>query len=330
MNRSDIEARLLARVQERRGHGTIPGSDESADAASPPMIRRWLERPERVPLSFAQRRLWFLAQFEGPSATYNVPLVLRLTGALDRGALQGALSDVAGRHESLRTLFPALDGEPFQQVLSPGEAALRVTWNEADAAELPQRIAQACGYAFNLADEIPVRADVFSTSPDEHVLVLAMHHIACDGWSAGPLGQDLAAAYAARLAGGAPMWDELPVQYADYTLWQRKLLGTEDDPESIGSRQLAYWKDALTGSPEELPLPVDRPRPAVASHSGGTTGFSVDAEVHARLLQLARRTGVTPFMVVQAGLSCTAYAARSGHRHPARRSCGRTSRSGTG
>jgi nonribosomal peptide synthetase DhbF len=261
------------------------------------------ECPGRVPLSFAQQRLWFLAQFEGASATYNVPLVLSLAGALNRGALEGALGDVVRRHGSLRTLFPAVDGEPYQRVLSPDEAVLSVTWSEAGADELPARVMQACRYAFDLAEELPARADVFITGTGEHVLVLVMHHIACDEWSMGPLSRDLVAAYAARLNGTAPEWDELPVQYADYALWQREMLGTEDDPDSAVARQAAFWRQALAGLPEAVVLPTDRPRPAVASHRGETVDFAVGAQVHARLRALAQRAGVTPFMVVQAGLA---------------------------
>jgi amino acid adenylation domain-containing protein len=262
-----------------------------------------MPRSERIPLSFAQRRLWFLAQFEGSGGAYAVPLVLRLAGSLDRVALTEALGDVVGRHESLRTLFPAVGGEPFQRVLSRDEAAVRVCWEEAGGGELPELVRRACGDRFRLDEELPVRAVVFSAGADEHVLVVVLHHIACDGWSMLPLGRDLAVAYAARLAGGAPVWDELPVQYADYALWQRELLGSAEDPGSVMARQSAFWQEALAGLPEEIALPADRPRPAVASHRGGVAEFAVDAGVHARVVALAREAGVTPFMVVQAGLA---------------------------
>jgi hypothetical protein len=259
-------------------------------------------RPERVPLSFAQRRLWFLAQLEGPSL-YNVPLVLRLEGELHRQALEGALSDVVARHESLRTVFPAADGEPFQRVLPAGDAVVAVTWRAADAAGAGQLVTLACGYEFSLADEIPVHAEVVSAGPREHLLVLVMHHIACDGLSLSPLARDLAAAYSGRLAGKAPEWAELPVQYADYALWQHAMLGREDDPGSVTAHQAAFWRRTLEAIPEELTLPADRPRPAAASHRGAIVEFRVDAEVHAQLAAVARQAGASMFMAVQAALA---------------------------
>jgi amino acid adenylation domain-containing protein len=267
------------------------------------VIPRIDQRPDRVPLSFAQLRLWFLSQFEGPSATYNVPFALRLIGPLDRDALESALRDVVGRHESLRTLFPAVGGEPYQRVLAPAEAVVRIVWSDAAADEVAERVVQACRYAFELATELPLRCEVFALGPDEHVMVLLIHHIACDGSSLGPLTRDLADAYRARLAGAAPDWPDLPVRYADYALWQRGMFGAEDDPNSLLSRQSNFWRGALADLPDELALPADRARPATASHRGAMLPFAVDGDVHAKLYALARAARVTPFMVIQAGLA---------------------------
>jgi nonribosomal peptide synthetase DhbF len=221
-----------------------------------------------VPLSFGQGRLWFINQLDGPSPTYNVPLILRLSGLLDRDAFQAALGDVVGRHEVLRTVFTEWDGVPFQDVRPAGERVPAVVWSQVAEDEVSGRVQAACGYPFNVATDMLIRVEVLSFGPESHVLVLLVHHILTDGWSTPLLARDLAQAYGARLAGTAPGWAELPVQYADYTLWQRELLGAEDDPGSLAAGQLEYWRGALAGLPQELALPFDRPRPPVASHRG--------------------------------------------------------------
>ena len=256
-----------------------------------------------VPLSFGQQRMWFLNQLDVTSAAYNIPLALRLTGDLERAALEAALGDVAGRHESLRTIFPDTAGTPRQQILDGPAGRPTLARAEAADAELPGLLAAQAGQGFDLRAELPWRAALWTVSPSEHVLSIVMHHIAGDGWSMGVLARDLGTAYAARCAGQAPGWAPLPVHYADYAIWQRGVLGSADDPDSPAAVQLAYWQQALAGIPEETPLPADRPRPATPSHRGGLVDIQVGPEVHAGLIEAARAGRATLFMVVQAALA---------------------------
>ncbi|MFK8850914.1 condensation domain-containing protein [Streptomyces sp. Ac-502] len=263
-------------------------------------------RPEVVPLSPAQRRLWFLHRMEGPSATYNVPLAMRLTGPLDACALRTALVDVADRHEVLRTVLPETGGVPRQTVLGRDAALAVVTVTDAsgwEETEVTERVRAAARRSADLTRELPLRADLFVLGPEEHVLVLVVHHIAADGWSLGPLWRDLAHAYAARRDGRPPSPPPLPVQYADYTLWQHELLGDPADPDSLLAEQLTYWTRHLRGLPDQLPLPTDRPRPDVPAGRGEVLAFSWDAAAHQRLTALARDCGASVFMVVQAALA---------------------------
>jgi nonribosomal peptide synthetase DhbF len=251
----------------------------------------------KLPLSFAQRRLWFLHRLEGPSATYNIPVITRVGGALEHEAFTAAVADVVARHEVLRTVYAERDGEPVQHILRPEEAAVPVEFTACAPEEVDAAVARAGEHAFDLAAEAPVRVHVFEVAPEESVLVVTVHHIAADGWSMGPLAADLSAAYAARCAGRAPGWEELEVQYADYTLWQRELLEVE------GPRQLDFWRSALEGMPEELALPADRPRPATASYRGGSVPLTLDAGAHAALRETAQARQASLFMVVQAAVA---------------------------
>ncbi|ROP35963.1 non-ribosomal peptide synthetase [Saccharothrix texasensis] len=260
-------------------------------------------RPDEVPLSYAQARLWFIDQLEGAGASYNVPHTVRLRGGLDVGALHAALTDVVRRHESLRTVFPSIDGVPQQVVRPAADVALPLPVLDLAESEVDGAVTAAAREAFDLTAELPVRASLLRVAEDDHVLLLVLHHIAGDGWSMGPLLGDLTDAYTARLDGRAPDWAPLPVQYADYALWQRELLGDPDDPTSPLARQLAFWRQALAGVPDELPLPADRARPATASGRGESVPVELDAELHRALLDLARTTGTTPFMVLQAGFA---------------------------
>ncbi|OEJ44143.1 hypothetical protein AR457_08535 [Streptomyces agglomeratus] len=219
-------------------------------------------RPERLPLSFAQRRLWFLHRFEGPSATYNVPMRLRLRTQPDTEALVSAIGDVVRRHESLRTVFTEIDGTPVQHILPAETVDIPVGVEQATTpAQLETLVDQVARYEFDLHTQIPIRARIINTDDHQCTLILVVHHIAADGWSLVPLMRDLSDAYAARCDGNEPNWQPLTVQYADYTLWQREILGTENDPDSVLSHQFDYWRNELANLPEQTPLPFDRPRP---------------------------------------------------------------------
>ncbi|HST80079.1 MAG TPA: condensation domain-containing protein, partial [Verrucomicrobiae bacterium] len=251
-----------------------------------PALRRY-ERGERQRLSYAQQRLWFLYRMEGGSATYNIPLALRLTGELDKGALEAALNDVVERHEALRTVFPEEEGVPYQRVLSGEAAKVKLRVESVGESELSGKLAEAAGVEMELERELPLQAWLFEIDEKKHVLLLVLHHIAGDGWSLGPLARDLGEAYGARREGRAPELTPLSVQYADYTEWQREVLGEEEDSESLMSVQLEYWRKALEGMAEETELPVDRVRPQVMSYRGGTVELKVDAELHRGLKRLA-------------------------------------------
>ncbi|MFD3838109.1 amino acid adenylation domain-containing protein [Streptomyces sp. NPDC058642] len=312
-----LATRLVARVRAELGV-TLPLRalfDTPTVAALAPLLEapaeqrpalRPARRPDAVPLSSAQARLWFLHRLEGPSPTYNIHTAVRLTGPLDPDALRQALQDVVGRHEALRTVFPDRDGVPRQEVVADAVVPFAVVACEPDA--LDAQLREAAAHSFALDAEIPVRATLYALAPAEHVLFLLVHHIATDGWSADPLLADLERAYAARLRGEPPGWPPLPVQYADYTLWQRELAGSEGE--------LDYWTSQLAGLPEELQLPVDRPRPAVHSYDAGAADFTVDADTHRALRDLATEAGGTVFMALQAALAVLLSRLGAGHDIP--------------
>ncbi len=269
-----------------------------------PLVAR--PRPDIVPLSFAQNRLWIIDQLQGPSPIYNIAVALRLDGALDADALGTALADVVGRQESLRTLFPAVDGIPEQRVVSHDHADFG--WEVVDCtswspARLDQAVNEMVRYTFDLGTEIPLRTRLFRLTPDEHVLVAVVHHIAADGASVTPLVRDLGVAYAARSKGEEPGWADLAVQYADYTLWQRAQLGDLADADSRIGAELSYWEDALSGLPEQLGLPTDRPYPEVADYRGARLDVSWPAELQQQIARVAREHNATSFMVIQAALA---------------------------
>ncbi|MHC1560102.1 amino acid adenylation domain-containing protein [Actinomycetospora sp. C-140] len=277
-------------------------------AARPELTSR--ERPGALPLSAAQQRLWMLAQLgeTGGSATsaYHYPIVLRVRPdgeELDVDALAAALDDVVSRHEPLRTLIDGATQRVLSEVRIPLTRASASS--EDEAAEL---VAAEVARPFDLARRPPLRATVIALpggalGAGEHLLVLVLHHIATDEWSDGPLFADLAAAYAARRDGHAPVFTPLPVTYGDYALWQAELLGSSDGGSPEAARQRAFWADALAGAPEELELPTDRPRPATPSFTGGTVALPLDDAVAEGLRELARERGASTFMVLQAAVA---------------------------
>ncbi|MFC4377362.1 amino acid adenylation domain-containing protein [Nocardia halotolerans] len=260
-------------------------------------------RPELIPLSPAQQRMWFLNQFDPDSTAETIPFALRLSGPFDPRALHAALSDLVGRHESLRTWYPVHDGVGHQVVLPMAEAVPDVLLDTLDEDQVPLWLSEFAATGFDVAAGVPLRVAVGELGPQEHVLAVALHHIAADGASIAPLLRDLLGAYLARRNRSRPTWQPLPVQYADYTLWHRELLGAEDDPDSVAATQLAHWRRALAGLPDRLDLPTDRPRPPVFTGRGAEFGFRIPANVHTALAALAQRSGASEFMVVHAALA---------------------------
>ncbi|PEI92380.1 non-ribosomal peptide synthetase [Bacillus pseudomycoides] len=309
-----LASRLMGRIREtlgvELGIGKLFESPTVAELAKQldstqsarPAIQK-VERPREVPLSFAQRRLWFLNCLEGPSPTYNIPVVIRMSGELNREALQAAFYDIVDRHESLRTIFPNTLGTSHQQILETNEANPTLIVTQTTDSELPKVLAEAVRYSFNLAEEPAIRMELFEINPDEHVLLVLLHHIVGDGWSLNPLSRDIATAYQAHCKGESVQWKSLPVQYADYALWQQELLGNESAQDSLISQQIEFWKEELKGLPAQLELPTDYQRPVETSYCGETIDFHVNPELHEQLLELARKNGVSLFMILQSGLA---------------------------
>ncbi|MEU6235807.1 amino acid adenylation domain-containing protein [Kitasatospora sp. NPDC047058] len=289
-----FEAPTVARLAERLS--------SARPAAALPALEP-VERPERIPLSPAQSRLWFLNRMEGEASAYAMPVVLRLTEAVDTAALQAALDDVVERHETLRTLFPETDGEPRQDIRPAGPALIPLLTVETDEADARTRIATLAATPFDLTTELPLRAALFTLSPDHHLLALVLHHIAGDGWSMQPLTHDLTTAYHAHTTGHTPDWPELPVQYADYTLWQHHHLGNPDTPHTPLHQQLTHWTTHLTNLPEEITLPTDHPRPTNPTHHAHTHTTHTHPATHQKLTTHAHTHHATLFHTLHAALA---------------------------
>jgi non-ribosomal peptide synthetase component F/thioesterase domain-containing protein/acyl carrier protein len=261
------------------------------------------ERGDEVPVTAGQFHTWLMSRLDDEAGTDRIPVALRLSGDLDQDALRSALGDVAARHEILRTTFDgARSGDMRQRVLDIADSRPAPTVVPATEAELPGLLAAHAGKPFDLGGQAPWTQVLFRLSDTEHVLLVVVHRIVADDASLDVLVRDMATAYGARREGRVPERAPLPLQFADYALWERQLLQGEKEPESLVNDQLAYWQDSLAGIGTETALPTDRPRPAVASHRAGTIPLRLDAEAHDRLAELADDDGTTTFMVVQTAL----------------------------
>ncbi len=269
------------------------------DTARPPLLPA--VRPERIPLSPNQLRFWLRNQFDTTSAVDNVGFALRLSG-VDLDALHAALTDVLSRHEALRTRYPADADGPYQLVMDAAACADCFAVEDIGSADPAERVHGVLREGFDVTTRVPLRVRLLRTTHD-CVLVCALHHICADGSSLAPMAQDLATAYAARWTGKAPEWRPVAVQYADYALWQRELLGSRDEPDSLLSRQLRYWREELDGLPDQLDLPIDRPRRSVASLRGATVDRTISAEWHSGLLEVACDGHASLFMVMRTALA---------------------------
>jgi amino acid adenylation domain-containing protein len=258
------------------------------------------DRIAPLPLSAAQSRLWLVEQFEGPSALYNIPLVYEVLGPLDLAALDTALRDVVTRHEVLRTVIEESGGRPIQRALNGEQVPPILETRSADTVTVEVLVAEAAQHVFDLEADVPLLARVFELAPERHILVIVVHHIAADGWSIPVLMSDLATAYAARLQRRTPDWTSLPVQYADFAVWQRAFSGDAEDPGSRLSRHLAYWREQLADLPDESALPRDHLRPTIPTRRAGTVNFAIDAGTTAGLVNQASRHGATLFMACAA------------------------------
>ncbi|MDF3303420.1 amino acid adenylation domain-containing protein [Rhodococcus sp. T2V] len=279
-------AELAARIEERSGAGR----------------RRLPLRPAphdgRVPLSPAQQRMWFVNQFDTGASGYNLPLVVRLDGELDVPALASAAHDLLERHRTLRTVYPSDADGVHQVVLDAANVPLDLTPIALPEDAVDAHLRAFVDSGFDVSVDAPIRSRLYRVGPDAHVFALVVHHIAADAWSLTPLIRDTMTAYQARLGGGSPEWLPLPVQYSDYSVWQRAVL----DDESADTLQ-RYWLDTLADLPEQVTLPADHPRPAAASGHAGTVGVELGEQLHDAVHTLARGGRATTFMVLHAALA---------------------------
>ncbi|HST62734.1 MAG TPA: amino acid adenylation domain-containing protein, partial [Longimicrobium sp.] len=308
-----LAVRVVSRVRQALGADVAPGElfdhpaladfarwVESAPRAEMPAIEP-VDRGQPLALSFAQQRLWFMEQLGGAGNGYQIPWRLRLRGELDRAALARALDRVVARHEALRTTFAAVDGEPVQRIAPVEASAFPLVEHDLRGragaeAELLRLADEESAARFDLARGPLFRGRLVRMADDDHVLLLTLHHAVSDGWSMGVLADEVGALYGAFRRGDADPLPPLPVQYADYAAWQRRLV----QGETLDA-QAAYWSRALAGAPERLELPTDRPHPARRDPAGASLAFVLDEALAAGLNALSRRHGTTLFTTVLAG-----------------------------
>ena len=296
-----FEQRTIASLAE----GIDAGLKESSDTHVLPLVR--VERQGTPPLSFAQQRMWLMYQLESDQSLYNIPIAIRLTGVLQVTVLTRAVNEILRRHESLRTSFSAHRGTPFQVIHPHQEIELQfidLSSHDPDKreAEVALRIRTQVRTPFDLSCAPLLRGELMRLGPQENVLVLLLHHITVDGWSVGVLAKELAALYEAFAAFQKSPLPELPIQYADYTIWQRQWLQS-----GVEERQFEYWKKQLSQMPEPLELPMARPRPETQSHSGAEYDFEFSLELLQSLHELSRKEGVTLFMTMVAAFQVLLY-----------------------
>ena len=270
-----------------------------------PVLPR-IERNPRtadLPLSFAQQRLWFLQHIDAANPFYNMPMALEIRGRLDVAVLRRSLNEVVRRHEALRVNFRAIDGEAVQRVhptreVSVALADLRDLPAEHQSAEVTRRAEAESLQAFDLSSDLLLRAGVLQLDDDRHVLLLTLHHIVCDGWSIGILTREMVRLYESFAGNAVSPLSELPIQYADYAIWQRQHLGRQ-----VQDMQMQHWQRRLAGAPPLLDLPTDHRRPAVHTFRGGQQRLHFDPELSGQLRAFSRKNGVTLFMTLLAGFT---------------------------
>jgi amino acid adenylation domain-containing protein len=299
--RSLFEAPTIAEFASRVENSLSNGQSQEALPLLP------IPRSESIPLSFAQARLWFLDQLQPNSAFYNIPFALRLSGQLNIAALQSSINEIIRRHEALRTNFTTQEGQPVAVIAATLNCQLQVVnllhIRESDLQIKAQRLASVeANRPFNLDREPLLRSMVLQLGETEYVLLFTMHHIISDGWSLGVFTRELTELYKAFCTGITPVLPSLPVQYADFALWQRQWLQGEKL-----EAQLDYWKQQLNDAPALLELPTDRPRQAVQTYRGRYHYAALSLELSGKLSALSKRTGVTLFMTLYAAFVTLLY-----------------------